>query len=212
MNRLKLARRDWESRVIRTIHAGRGLQASVYLVEQDGELWAIKDYARAPAQFRNGVAPLLVARECRALRHLDGTPGIPRFMGKIDALAFAMQYIEGKPLDHFHMGEVSARVFARIEAVIAAMHAQGVAHGDLKRRSNVLVAPDEQIYLVDFAAAVVARGPLSTKLMRALAEIDEKSVPRLKKLVAPECLTDADRWKLAHPTTLERWARRLLGR
>ncbi len=212
MNRLKLARRDWENRVIRTVHAGRGLQASVYLIEQDGELWAVKDYANAPAQFRNGVAPVLVARECRALRHLDGTAGIPQFHGKLDALSFAMQYIEAKPLDHFHPGEVAAPIFAHIEAVIAAMHAQGVAHGDLKRRSNILITPDEQIYLVDFAAAVVARGALSTRLMRALAEIDDKSVPRLKRLVAPEFLTEEDKWKLANPTTLERWARRLLKR
>lgn len=212
MNRPKLARRDLESRIVRTIHAGKGLQASVYLVENEGELWAVKDYARAPLEFRGGVAPLLVARECRALRHLDGTAGVPNFHGKIDALAFAMQYIEGKPLDHFHKGEVPAPIFTRIEATIAALHARGVAHGDLKRRSNVLVTPDEQIYLIDFAAAVVARGPLSTKLMRALAEIDEKSVPRLKRFVAPECLTDADKLKLANPTSLEKWARRLLGR
>ena len=188
------------------------MQSSVYLVECDGEPLAVKDYARVPVRLRNSVAPLLVARERRALLHLDGTPGIPRYFGRIDALAFAMQYVEGKPLDLFHAGEVSETVFARIEAAIDAMHARGVAHGDLKRRSNILVTPDQQIYLIDFAASVVARGPLSTRLMRALAEVDDKSVPRLKLHVAPETLTDDDRWKLAHPTTLERWARRVLGR
>ena len=212
MKRLKLSRRDLANRVIRTVHQGNGLQSSVHLVEEQGELLAIKDFARTPAQFRNTVAPILVARECKALRHLDGTPGIPCFYGRIDALAFAMQYIEAKPLDLFHAGEVGQPIFSRIEAVIAAMHARGVAHGDLKRRSNILVTPDQQIYLVDFASAIVARGPLSTKLMRTLAEIDDKSVPRLKKHVAPECLTDKDKWKLEHPTTLERWARKLLGR
>ena len=212
MKRLKLARRDLESRVIRTVHEGSGLQSSVYLIEADGERLAVKDFARTPAKFRNTVAPILVARECKALRHLDGTPGIPRFYGRVDALAFAMQFIEAKPLDLFHAGEVEEPVFSRIEAVIANMHAHGVAHGDLKRRSNILVTPEQQIYLIDFAAAIVARGPLSTKLMRALAEIDNKSVPRLKMHVAPETLTDDDKWKLNNPTRLERWARRLLGR
>ena len=212
MNPLKLARRDLPGRVVRTIHAGRGLQSSVYLIEHDGELLAVKDYSRAPLEFRRGVAPLLVARECRALRHLEDIAGIPRFRGKIDVLAFAMEYIEGEPLDHFHAGEVREPVFSRLETVIAAMHTGGVAHGDLKRRSNVLVTPDEQIYLIDFASAVVARGPVSTRVMRALAEIDDKAVPRLKHFVAPQCLTSEDKSKLASPTKLEKWARRYLGR
>ena len=207
-----VSRRELASRTVRPLHVGSGLQSSVYLVEADGQLWAVKDFSGAPANFRRFVAPILVARECKALRHLAGVPGIPRFGGKLDALAFATQFIAAKPLDMYHKGEVKEPIFERIEAVIAAMHARGVAHGDLKRRSNILIAPNNEVYLIDFAAAIVARGPLSTKLMRALARVDEKSVPRLKAKVAPESLTDADRWKLANPTTLERWARRLLGR
>ena len=212
MKKLKITRRDLESRTIRTVHRGTGLQSSVHLIEDNGELLAVKDFSQTPAKFRYSIAPLLLARECRVLRHLDGTPGIPRYYGKVDALAFITQFIEAKPLDMFHLGEVHEPIFSRISAVIAAMHARGVAHGDLKRRSNILVTPDEQIYLIDFAASIIARDPISTKVMRALAEVDNKSVPRLKKHVAPECLTDEDNYKLANPTTLERWARRILGR
>ncbi len=92
------------------------------------------------------------------------------------------------------------------------MHARGVAHGDLKRRSNLLLANDGAIWIIDFAASVVARGPLSRKLMKAVAEVDDKSLPRLKRFVAPELLTEDDQWKLDNPTTLERWVKKLLGR
>lgn len=212
MNRIKLRRRDLAARIIRPIHLGRGLQSSVYLIEEKGVLLAVKDYAQAPPAFRSGVAPILVARECKALRHLDGTPGIPRFWGKIDALAFATQFIAAKPLDLFHRGEVAPAIFAQIESVVAQMHARGVAHGDLKRRSNTLITPEGEVYLIDFAAAIVARGPLSARLMRALANVDDKAIPRLKRHVAPELLTPEDKWKLENPTRLEKWARDLLGR
>jgi len=49
-------------------------------------------------------------------------------------------------------------------------------------------------------------------LQREAARVDDKSVPRLKKFVAPELLTADDRHKLENPTGLERWARRLLNR
>jgi hypothetical protein len=49
-------------------------------------------------------------------------------------------------------------------------------------------------------------------LQRQMAAIDDKSVPRLKKFVAPELLTAEDKAKLEHPTFLEKMARRLLNR
>ena len=36
------------------------------------------------------------------------------------------------------------------------MHDAGVAHGDLKRKKNILVGPAEQPYVIDFGIAVVA--------------------------------------------------------
>ncbi|MBW3637491.1 MAG: hypothetical protein KY445_13670 [Armatimonadetes bacterium] len=207
-----MKRRELPAQTLRTIHAGRGFQSSVHLVDWNGSHAAVKDFSRLPPLFRLFIAPILVKREVKALRHLDGTRGIPRFFGQIDRLAFAIEYIEGRPLDTFKIGELAPEVFPRIAAAIEAMHARGVAHGDLKRRSNLLLTPDGEVFLIDFAAAIVARGPLSRKLMRAVADVDEKSLPRLKKFVAPELLTEEDQWKLENPTKLERWARKLLGR
>jgi predicted Ser/Thr protein kinase len=211
----KLTRRDIQPHTVRVIHQGRGVQSSVYLVEIEGQRAAVKDYANAKTWFKTLVAPFLLRREWRALRALDGVPGVPRAYGRPDRYALTMEFIEGTPLDTFHKGELAPEIFPRVQAAIDAIHARGVSHGDLKRRSNLLLTKAGEIYLIDFAAAIVGNRPLhpfATWLQKQMAMVDDKSMPRLKKFVAPELLTDEDRRKLDNPTTLERWARKLLNR
>lgn len=205
-------RKELESRIIRTIHQGKGFQSSVYLVDWEGKPAAVKDFSKTPPAFRFFVAPILVKREVKALKHLNGTPGIPAYFGQIDRLAFAIEFVEGRPIAGIHKGQMPPEVFPRMAKVVEGMHARGVAHGDLKRRSNLLLTPDNNVVIIDFAAAIVAKGPISTKLMQAVAEVDDKSLPRLKKFVAPELLTEEDKWKLENPTKLEKWAKKILGR
>jgi predicted Ser/Thr protein kinase len=205
-------RKELQSRIIRNIHTGKGLQSSVYLVDWNGKPAAVKDFSRLPTLFRLFIAPILVKREVKVLRHLNGTPGIPKFFGQIDRLAFAIEFVEGRPLAGIHKGEMPPEVFPRMAEVVKGMHERGVAHGDLKRRSNLLLTPENNIFIIDFAASIVAKGPISRKLMQAIAEIDDKSLPRLKKFVAPELLTEEDKWKLENPTKLEKWVKKLLGR
>ncbi|PQV65348.1 serine/threonine protein kinase [Abditibacterium utsteinense] len=207
-----MKRKEFESQIVRPIHSGKGLQSSVYEIDWKGERAAVKDFSKLPPLFRLFIAPILVKREVKALRHLDGTPGIPRFFGQIDRLAFAIEFIEGRPISGIHKGEMPPEVFGRMARVVEAMHARGVAHGDLKRRSNLLLTPENEVFIIDFAAAIVAHGPISQKIMRAVAEVDDKSLPRLKKFVSPELLTEEDKWKLENPTKLEKWVKKLLGR
>jgi predicted Ser/Thr protein kinase len=212
---LRLTRADLAAPDVRVVHCGRGFQSSVFLLERDGRRIAVKDFSATPRAFRTFVAPLLVRREARALRHLEGAPGVPHFYGKIDALAFAMEFIEGTPLDRFSTGELAPEVFPRVQNAIDAIHARGVSHGDLKRRSNLLLTPDGEIYLIDFAAATIGGQtlrPFANWLQKQMAQIDDKSMPRLKKFVAPELLTAEDIARLENPTGLERLARKLLKR
>jgi predicted Ser/Thr protein kinase len=212
---LQLRRRDLEKHTIRVIHQGKGLQSSVYLVEVDGKCAAVKDFANTPPRFRRCVAPFLIGREIKALKHLEGTPGVPHFYGRVDRYAFAMEYIEGRPIADFAPGELSPQVLENVQQSIDAIHQRGVSHGDLKRRSNLLVTPDEQVYLIDFAAAVVGnrRGNFFLNwLQHKMAEIDDKSISKIKKFSAPDQMTPADWDNLTQKTPLERWARRLLKR
>lgn len=211
----RLRRRDLKKHTVRVIHQGKGLQSSVYLVEVEGQRAAVKDFAGTPPRFRRWVAPFLVGREVKALKFLDGTPGVPRFYGCIDRWGFALEYIEGTPVADFEEGALPLHVLPRVQEAIDAIHARGVAHGDLKRRSNLLVTPDERVYLIDFAAALVGKRRLNFAanwLQKRMAEIDDKSLLKIKKFAHPELMT-ADEWDaLNKRTPLEKWARRLLGR
>ena len=212
---LQLRRCDLAKHTIRVIHQGKGFQSSVYLVEVDGQCAAVKDFANTPPKFRRWVAPFLVGREIKALKHLDGTPGVPRFYGRIDRYAFAQEYIEGRQIADFAPGELSPQVLKNVQQSIDAIHGRGVSHGDLKRRSNLLVTPDERVYLIDFAAAVVGnrRGNFFLNwLQRKMADIDDKSISKIKKFSAPDQMTDEDWDNLNQKTPLEKWARRLLKR
>ena len=211
----QLRRRELKKNTIRVIHQGKGLQSSVYLVEVDGQRAAVKDFADTPPKFRRFVAPFLVGREIKALKYLDGTPGVPRFYGRVDKRAFAMEFIEGKPIADFEPGELSLQVLDNVQKSIDAIHERGVSHGDLKRRSNLLVTPDEQVYLIDFAAAVVGHRKINfllNWLQKRMAEIDDKSISKIKKFSAPDQMTSADWDNLNKKTPLEKWARRLLKR
>ena len=181
----------------------------------NGERAALKDYSRAPKQFRRWIAPILISREVKALRALESTPGVPRMYKKIDRLAFAMEFIEGTPVADFAEGALDPQVFPRVQTVIDAIHAKGVSHCDLKRRSNLIVTKDKEIYLVDFAAAVVGKKPLrffNNWFQKKMAEIDDKSLPRIKKFAAPDLMTAEDWNKLNNKTFLEKLARKLLNR
>lgn len=211
----QLRRHDIKEHTIRVIHQGKGLQSSVYLVEVDGQCAAVKDFANTPPKFRRYVAPFLIGREIKALKHLEGTPGVPRFYGRVDRYAFAMEFIEGRPIADFEPGELSLQTLKNVQNSIDAIHERGVSHGDLKRRSNLLVTPDEQVYLIDFAAAVVGkrRGNFFLNwLQRKMAEIDDKSISKIKKFSAPDQMTEEDWNNLNQKTPLEKWARRLLKR
>ena len=80
--------------------------------------------------------------------------GWSRAYGLIGGEALALEYITGPSLRE-HDAALAHRdeFFARLLATVLAMHAVGVAHGDLKRKHNVIVGAGEQPYLIDFGIA-----------------------------------------------------------
>lgn len=210
-----LNRAQMEAATVGFLRQGRNCQSTVRVLEVDGVRAAAKDYARTPPFFRRFVAPFLLNREERALRFLSGTQGVPQVLARVDRQALVIELIDGKPIDHFENGELPPEVFERVQQIIDEVHARGVSHGDLKRRGNILVTPNHETFLIDFAASVVGKRtlrPFVNWLQRQVSEVDDKCVPRLKMKAAPELLTDEDRHKLATPTSLERWARKWLNR
>ena len=101
-------------------------------------------------------------REHQAYQRLAGLAGFPRCHGLIDGQWLVMDYVEGPAFRDATLADRDA-FFARLLTIIQAMHAAGVAHGDLKRKANLLVSPRQQPVIIDLGTAVLrpasGRGP-----------------------------------------------------
>jgi serine/threonine protein kinase len=89
------------------------------------------------------------------------------------------------------------------------MHAAGVAHGDLKRKENTLVGPDESPFIIDFGVACLLEpdasgaGRLRFELTR---QMDLNAYIKLKYGARTDQMTPEDA-ALHKPLLIERLAR-----
>jgi len=213
--KISLSRSVIETAPRQILHQGLGVAASIYLVEIENQKIAIKDFAATPLLFKNAIAPYLIHRETRALQKLQGVSGVPQFYGKIDRFAFALEYVEGKPISELAPDELNQEIFDRVQQAIDGIHERQISHGDLKRRTNFIVTPQGRVFVVDYASAVIGGRwwrPLTNWIQRQMVEIDNKAVAKIKKLGAPDLMTQREWDLLNQPTSLEKWARKLLKR
>jgi RIO-like serine/threonine protein kinase len=154
---------------------GRLANADVRLVESGGRRWVVKDFLSCPGWVRHTVGRWFISRELKALKRLQGIPGIAENPVRVDAFALAYGYVEGRPLNEFAQGQPSADFFLALESLVKSMHARGIAHLDLRNRGNVLVGTADQPVLIDFQSHVVLPRWLPP-LARYLEKIDLSGV------------------------------------
>lgn len=148
----------------------------------------VKDFAGRAPWLRATLGRWLVAREIRAYRALDGHPAVPRFLGRLDPHAFAIEHRPGRRLSRQRAGELPPDFVDRLARAVRGMHARGVVHLDLRHRSNVLADEAGSPVLIDFASAVCLspeRWP-ERLLLRVLAHLDERALAKWRaKLAQP---------------------------
>lgn len=132
-----------------------GYQASIRIYQGPAGDFAIKE----PSGWRplGTLSKAAIRKEADVYRRLQGIPGIPTCFGCLDDRYLVLEYIPGDTL-HALENELTNRetFFAKLLETLGLMHDAGVAHGDLKRKKNILVEPREQPYVIDFGIAVVA--------------------------------------------------------
>jgi hypothetical protein len=170
-----LSREALAGATLALLNRGSRRNPDVLLVERGGERLVVKDFAPRGALVRATLGRWIAAREARAYRALAGHPSVPRFRGWIDPLAFAVEYRPGRRLSRRIAGELPPDFLPRLEAALREMHARGVAHLDLRHRSNVLLGEDGAPVLIDFGSAVCLRpGGLAARfLLPLLARVDQ---------------------------------------
>jgi len=154
-------------------------KATIRIEQRDGRPVVVKDYS-----IRRGVfklyGRLTLHNEMRAYRRLRGIAGIPECFGLRSPYVLELQYISARPLSSFKPGEVAEEVFDRLERLVASVHSRGVANTDI-HRSNVLIDGSGEVYLVDFAHAMVARNPDQPGMVTRLCmELDRYACARMR--------------------------------
>jgi len=110
---------------------------------------------------------LLRGREEEIYRALAGVEGVPRWVGRIDSASYAIEFVDGAPLDH--VAAPPPGFFDRLRALFGAIHDCGVAYCDANKRSNILVGPRGKPFLVDYQIAIRRRDDLPWPLRSLVA-------------------------------------------
>jgi predicted Ser/Thr protein kinase len=182
-----ISRGELDSHTISVLNRGNSRNPDVLLVEVDGRQLVVKDFAPRGLWVRTTIGRWITAREVRALRVLDGLPAVPRFLGSIDALAFAVEYRPGQRVSRKLAGRVPPEFLERLETALHEMHRRGVAHLDLRHRSNVLVGEDGDPVLIDYGSALIFRpgGLLARWLLPLLVRLDLTALEKWRIRLTP---------------------------
>ncbi len=141
---------------------------------------AIKDYGPRPALVRVVLGRWLTAREVRAYVAAGDLEGLPACLGRRGPTALVLERVPGRPLAELAVGDVRTATFDRLDGVLAALHARGVALGDVHHR-DVLVTADGDVRVVDLATAWVrGRAPWSRWIFRRFRDQDRVAAARLR--------------------------------
>jgi hypothetical protein len=169
------------------LNRGNLRNPDVLLVEVGERRFVVKDFAPRGVWVRHTIGRWITAREVRALRTLDGLPAVPRFLGSIDALAFAVEYRPGRRMSRKLAGRVSPEFLQRLETALRDMHRRGIAHLDLRHRGNVMVGEDGSPIVLDFGSALTFRpgGLLARWLLPLFARIDLAAVEKWRRRLSP---------------------------
>jgi predicted Ser/Thr protein kinase len=196
---------------------GSGYQASVHVYATSfGDVVVKTPHGGA----LGGLWRALLQREHAVYERLAGIAGIPRCFGLVGGERLVLEYIAGPSLrEHEALIADRAAFFGTLLATLQAMHAAGVAHGDLKRKDNIIVGPGERPYLVDFGIAVrrsATSTPWNRYAFEPLVQMDMNAWVKLKygRRIDPEAepgvLSAADA-AVYRPLWIERVARTVRG-
>lgn len=151
----------------------------------------IKDFSGKSA-WRRQLGRWQVARELRAYRQAGTIAELPRLIGRVDSHAFAIERIDGvllaKSEDRFSRAELHLE---RLGRFLERLHRRGIAHLDLRGKSNVLLDRDGRLRVVDLGAALRMRpGSVWHRLFfRWLAVSDRTGLLKWKARLAPDLLS-----------------------
>jgi len=162
----------------------------------DGEAACLKHYHTDPwlGVPLEWAGRLMADREVRHYRLLADLDSVPRLLGRVGRSAFAHAWVPGNDLLD-QKDRLPDDFFDRLEALVRALHARGMAYIDMNKPDNVLVGADGRPVLIDFQISWAPRrswGPvdrLKRRLLAMFQEADLYHARKLKRLYRPDLMT-----------------------
>ncbi len=206
----QIVRDEVPQRMERCLRPGRPWQPDILLLCAGDARVVLKDYAMKAPIIRL-LGRIQNRREEKIYRLLHGIEGVPRCLGRIDPHGLMIEYIPARPACQAP-GELDAEFFKRLKAIVAAIHARGVALCDMRNTKNILLGEDRRPYLVDFSTAI-RRGrwwnPFTRALFRVFSQDDFMGILKLKRQAAPDLLQEAEARRLRDGLPFERTVKRV---
>jgi hypothetical protein len=182
---------------------GRFANARVERVHIGDADWIFKDFASRAFFVRHTVGRFLLGREVRALRRLEGLPGIPSQAFRVDALSMAARFVPGRALADTPEGPFATEFLLALEALLRQVHARGLVHLDTRGGGNLLIGPDGAPGIIDFQAALSTRW-MPRALRGWLEDMDLSGIYKKWQRWQPDTLGEE---RLALLDRLNRWRR-----
>jgi len=141
------------------------------------------------------LASFLRGREEAIYSALRGVAGVPRWAGSIGRGIYAIEYVEGRPLDH--PPPPPEGFFDALRDLFDEVHRRGVAYGDANKRSNILIDLQGRPHLIDYQLAIRRRDdwpwPVRSLVALAVDYLARKDLYHLykhKRRISPGELTE----------------------
>ena len=184
-----MKRKDLEKGLTRLIK-GNGLgKPDLNRVEMGGRILMVKDVRRKHVLFRWTLGLWLIHKEWKIYSRLKGIQGIPEVVSRMDRFAFAMEFVQGRPIQRGE--ELPPSFFSGLERVLREIHSRGVVHLDLRHKGNVLITETGEPVLIDFNSSFSfkKKGVLRRLLFPILQRVDYGGLLKMKQRVSPALMT-----------------------
>ena len=164
-----------------------------------GELPVVTRDLRSSSLWLRFIARHLMAREAQALVELDGIAGVPHLISH-DRHTLKRSWLEGLPMHQSQPRDIC--YFRAAAKLLRHLHRRNIAHNDLAKEPNWLVAPDGMPAIVDYQLAFHA--PARGRLFRIMAREDLRHLLKHKRTYCSASLTAREKRILATPAPLSR--------
>ena len=178
--------------VVQVFRQAGGTRPDVLHVVIDGEGFVIKDYNPTSGWFGIIAGPILVRREIKALKMLQGIKGIPKLFSCANKRVLITSYCPSASAAKVTRAINWVKFENELRPLIANMHKAGVAHCDLRGPGNILIDETDCPWLVDYVACVFKASDWNKPwnfLFAQACVADYSAVLKLKQKLAPEQLT-----------------------